>query len=137
MQNTLISGSLLISILATLAPAGESLPTIPPAPCTDEQKQAAEAFVTARKSSQDYEWYVHQPIALKAGIKPGVVAAIADRRRPVGMSEDGDHASYALLAMRLTWPSARCRRTASTWSAYPNNVQHCRESFRPRKSWPL
>jgi 4-carboxymuconolactone decarboxylase len=136
MQNTLIPGLMLVSMLATSARAGERLPTIPPAQYTDEQKQAAEAFVTARKVpvfgpfeplmhspqvmnqaramgdylryhsavgntlselailvtarewSQDYEWYVHQPIALKAGIKPEVVAAIADGRRPVGMSED-------------------------------------------------
>jgi 4-carboxymuconolactone decarboxylase len=45
-------------------------------------------LVTAREWSQDYEWYVHHPIALKAGIKPEVAAAIADGRRPVGMSAD-------------------------------------------------
>jgi 4-carboxymuconolactone decarboxylase len=33
---------------------------------------------------QDYEWYVHQPIALKAGIKP----EIAEGRRPEGMGDD-------------------------------------------------
>ncbi|WP_433867300.1 carboxymuconolactone decarboxylase family protein [Ralstonia wenshanensis] len=45
-------------------------------------------LVTAREWSQDYEWYVHHPIALKAGIKPGIADAIADGRRPTGMSED-------------------------------------------------
>ena len=45
-------------------------------------------LVTAREWSQDYEWYVHHPIALKAGIKPEVAAAIADGRRPAGMSDD-------------------------------------------------
>jgi len=45
-------------------------------------------LVTAREWSQDYEWYVHEPIALKAGIKPEITAAIADGRRPAGMSED-------------------------------------------------
>ena len=136
MQNSPTLSLMLISILATPARAGERLPTIPPAQYTDEQKQAAEDFVAARKVpvfgpfeplmhspqvmsqaramgdylryhsavgntlselailvtarewSQDYEWYVHQLIALKAGIKPEVVAAIADGRRPVGMSED-------------------------------------------------
>ena len=136
MQNSPTLSLMLISILATPARAGERLPTIPPAQYTDEQKQAAETFTTARKVpvfgpfeplmhspqvmsqaramgdylryhsavgntlselailvtarewSQDYEWYVHQLIALKAGIKPEVVAAIADGRRPVGMSED-------------------------------------------------
>ena len=45
-------------------------------------------LVTAREWSQDYEWYVHEPIAVKAGIKPETTAAIADGRRPVGMTED-------------------------------------------------
>lgn len=45
-------------------------------------------LVTAREWSQDYEWHVHYPIALKAGIKKEIADAIADGRRPVGMSED-------------------------------------------------
>jgi 4-carboxymuconolactone decarboxylase len=45
-------------------------------------------LVTARVWTQDYEWYVHYPIALKAGIKPAIADAIADGRRPQGMSED-------------------------------------------------
>jgi 4-carboxymuconolactone decarboxylase len=45
-------------------------------------------LITAREWSQDYEWYVHSPIALKVGIKPEIVNAIADGRRPTGMSED-------------------------------------------------
>jgi 4-carboxymuconolactone decarboxylase len=45
-------------------------------------------LVTAREWTQDYEWYVHQPIALKMGIKPEVAAAIADGRRPAAMTED-------------------------------------------------
>lgn len=45
-------------------------------------------LVTAREWTQDYEWYVHHPIALKAGIKPAIAQAIADGRRPEGMSND-------------------------------------------------
>ena len=45
-------------------------------------------LVTAREWTQDYEWYVHYPIAMKVGIKPEIAAAIADGRRPVGMSDD-------------------------------------------------
>jgi 4-carboxymuconolactone decarboxylase len=45
-------------------------------------------LVTAREWSQDFEWYVHQPIALKAGISKDITDAIADGRRPVGMSTD-------------------------------------------------
>jgi 4-carboxymuconolactone decarboxylase len=45
-------------------------------------------LVTAREWSQDYEWYVHYPIALKAGIAKDIADAIADGRRPTGMSAD-------------------------------------------------
>jgi 4-carboxymuconolactone decarboxylase len=45
-------------------------------------------LVTAREWSQDYEWHVHAPIALKAGIRTDIVEAIADGRRPTGMSDD-------------------------------------------------
>ena len=45
-------------------------------------------LVTARAWTQDYEWYVHAPIAAKAGIKPEIIAAIRDGRRPAGMSDD-------------------------------------------------
>jgi len=45
-------------------------------------------LVTARRWTQQYEWYVHQPIALKAGVKPEIVKAISDGRRPTGMAED-------------------------------------------------
>ena len=45
-------------------------------------------LVTAREWTQDYEWYVHYPIALQAGIKKDIADAIGDGRRPVGMSDD-------------------------------------------------
>jgi 4-carboxymuconolactone decarboxylase len=45
-------------------------------------------LVTAREWSQDYEWTVHYPIALKAGIKADIADAVADGRRPAGMSDD-------------------------------------------------
>ena len=45
-------------------------------------------LVTAREWSQDYEWYVHYPIALKAGIAKEIAEAVADGRRPTGMSAD-------------------------------------------------
>ena len=45
-------------------------------------------LVTAREWSQDYEWYVHQQIALKAGISKDIADAIADGRRPPAMSAD-------------------------------------------------
>jgi 4-carboxymuconolactone decarboxylase len=45
-------------------------------------------LITAREWAQDYEWHVHYPIALKAGIKRDIADAIGDGRRPTGMSED-------------------------------------------------
>ena len=45
-------------------------------------------LMTARRWTQDYEWYVHAPIAEKAGIAPEIVAAIRDGRRPSRMSDD-------------------------------------------------
>jgi len=45
-------------------------------------------LLTARDWSQDYEWNVHYPIALKAGISKDVADAIADGRRPSTMSSD-------------------------------------------------
>jgi 4-carboxymuconolactone decarboxylase len=45
-------------------------------------------LITAREWSQDYEWFVHAPIALKQGISDDTIKAIADGRRPENMSED-------------------------------------------------
>jgi 4-carboxymuconolactone decarboxylase len=45
-------------------------------------------LMTAREWTQDYEWSVHYPIALKAGIKQEVADAIAAGRRPVALSSD-------------------------------------------------
>ena len=45
-------------------------------------------LVTAREWSQDYEWSLHYPIALKAGVRKSIADAIADGRRPTGMGAD-------------------------------------------------
>ena len=45
-------------------------------------------LITARHWSQNYEWFVHAPIALQAGVSPEVVDAIKEGRRPTGMSAD-------------------------------------------------
>jgi 4-carboxymuconolactone decarboxylase len=47
-------------------------------------------LVTARELSQDFEWSSHAPIALEAGIAKAIVDAIADGRRPQGMSTDDE-----------------------------------------------
>lgn len=135
-MKSLISTLMLALGVNTTVHADGRLPTIPPEQYNDEQKQAAEEFlvarkvpvfgpfeplmhspqlmnqtramgdylryksavgntlselvilITAREWTQDYEWYVHYPIALKAGIKAEVADAIADGRRPDGMSAD-------------------------------------------------
>ena len=45
-------------------------------------------LITAREWSQDYEWSIHYPIAIKAGLKIEVAAALKDGRRPEEMGED-------------------------------------------------
>jgi 4-carboxymuconolactone decarboxylase len=45
-------------------------------------------LITAREWTQDYEWSVHQPHALKAGLKPEIVEAVFEGRRPAGMAPD-------------------------------------------------
>jgi 4-carboxymuconolactone decarboxylase len=45
-------------------------------------------LMTARAWRQDYEWQVHYPLALKAGIGAEVAAAIARHQRPTTMDPD-------------------------------------------------
>jgi 4-carboxymuconolactone decarboxylase len=45
-------------------------------------------LLTARQLTQQYEWNAHYPLALKAGLKPDVAAAIGVGRRPEGMAGD-------------------------------------------------
>ena len=45
-------------------------------------------LLTAREWTQDFEWSVHYPIALKAGIRQDVADAIAEGRRPATLSAD-------------------------------------------------
>lgn len=47
-------------------------------------------IITARQWTQQYEWDVHAPLAEKGGLKPAIIAAIADGRRPEAMAEDED-----------------------------------------------
>jgi 4-carboxymuconolactone decarboxylase len=45
-------------------------------------------LLTAREWTQQYEWNAHYPIAVKAGVKREVLDAIAEGRRPSGMSDE-------------------------------------------------
>ena len=45
-------------------------------------------LITARHWSQQFEWHVHQPAALKAGLGQDIVSAVAKGERPAAMSSD-------------------------------------------------
>ena len=45
-------------------------------------------LLVARHWSQQFEWHVHQPSALKAGLSEQIVAAVAKGHRPDAMSND-------------------------------------------------
>ena len=44
-------------------------------------------LVVARAWSQQFEWAVHVPLALKAGTEPATIEALSEGRRPASMSE--------------------------------------------------
>lgn len=45
-------------------------------------------LMTARQWTQQFEWDSHFPLAVKAGLNPEVLEAIAEGRRPIGMLEE-------------------------------------------------
>ena len=45
-------------------------------------------LITAREWTQQFEWSVHSAIALKAGVSPETVKALAEGRRPAGLSDE-------------------------------------------------
>ena len=45
-------------------------------------------LMAARHWTQQYEWNAHRDLALKAGLRPEIIAAIAEGRRPAAMAED-------------------------------------------------
>ena len=47
-------------------------------------------LITARQWTQQYEWHAHSDTAIKAGLSPEIVTAVAEGRRPAGMSDDED-----------------------------------------------
>jgi 4-carboxymuconolactone decarboxylase len=50
-------------------------------------------LITAREWTQQYEWVAHHDIAIKAGLRKEIADAIADGRRPMGMTDD-EEAAY-------------------------------------------
>ena len=45
-------------------------------------------LLTSRYWTQEFEWDAHYDLALKAGMKPEILAAVRDGRRPTGMRPD-------------------------------------------------
>jgi 4-carboxymuconolactone decarboxylase len=45
-------------------------------------------LVVSREWTNQFEWAVHAPLALKNGLKQDVIDALAEGRRPKGMAED-------------------------------------------------
>ena len=45
-------------------------------------------MIAGRQSSTDFMWNSHYPVAIKTGISPEILKAIAEGRRPIGMPED-------------------------------------------------
>lgn len=45
-------------------------------------------LITAREWSAQYEWYAHHPLAMRGGLRPEIAEALAEGRRPDGMSAD-------------------------------------------------
>jgi 4-carboxymuconolactone decarboxylase len=45
-------------------------------------------LIAARQWTNNYEWNAHNPLALKAGLSPAIVSAVAEGRRPEHMAED-------------------------------------------------
>jgi len=57
-------------------------------------------LLSARHWSQRYEWAIHQPLALKAGLSPQVAAMVAEGRRPSGLDE-GEQIVYDFVTELL------------------------------------
>jgi len=73
-------------------------------------------LLTAREWTQDFEWSVHYPIALKAGIRQDIADAIAEGRRPAALSADEEIVyDYAMELLKnrqvsnLTFERAKSR----------------------------
>lgn len=45
-------------------------------------------LIVSRQWTQQFEWCMHHPLALKAGVKAETLDALAEGRRPTGMAED-------------------------------------------------
>jgi 4-carboxymuconolactone decarboxylase len=56
-------------------------------------------LITARQWTAQYEWFAHYPLAIKGGLDPKILSAIAQGKRPDNMKDD--EAALYDLAMAL------------------------------------
>jgi 4-carboxymuconolactone decarboxylase len=74
-------------------------------------------LLVARQWTQQYEWFTHESVALKAGLRHAIVAAVAEGRRPEAMADDED-IIYSLcdeLSRHRTVTDATYARAAATF----------------------
>ena len=77
-------------------------------------------LLTARHWTQNYEWYVHAPIAEHEGLDAAVIEAVADGRRPAELA--GDEAAVYDFCMELL------RNHEVSDPTYARMVEHLGES---------
>jgi 4-carboxymuconolactone decarboxylase len=58
-------------------------------------------LIIARQWTQQFEWYSHESLALKAGIKAETIKAIADGQRPTEMTPDEEIIYNYITELRL------------------------------------
>ncbi len=76
-------------------------------------------LIMAREWMQDYEWYVHHPLAMKAGLKPEIGEAVFEGRRPAGMADDEESLYDFVTELNAT------KRVSDT--TYNRAVKHFKE----------
>ena len=58
-------------------------------------------LIIARQWTQQFEWYSHQSLAIKAGIKADTIKSIAEGQRPAAMTPDEDMIYDYITELRL------------------------------------
>jgi 4-carboxymuconolactone decarboxylase len=56
--------------------------------CLDRRVSEFVTMVVARHLTNQFEWAVHEPLALEAGLAPAAAAAVAEGRRPDDLRDD-------------------------------------------------
>ncbi len=58
-------------------------------------------LIISRQWTQQIEWTGHEALARKAGVKPEILAAVSEGRRPTGMSADEEMVHDFVTELRL------------------------------------